>query len=58
MPKAKSSSKHKKSPGKLRIGDHWNAISIIAVAIEPGYSPEQLIERIIEPSLYTEENLR
>jgi hypothetical protein len=53
--------------GKLRIGDDWNAIRIIALsqsnplkAIKnfAGLPADQLLERMIELSLYAEEKLK
>jgi hypothetical protein len=59
--------------GKLRIGDDWNAIRIIALSqsnplkaiaelvensIDAGLPVEQVMERMIELSLYVEEKLK
>jgi len=52
--------------GKLRIADHWNAISIICRLFckelvrqnFPGVPTDELLERMIELSLYTEEHLK
>jgi Flp pilus assembly protein TadB len=59
--------------GKLRIGDDWNAIRIIALSqsnplkaiaelvensIDAGLPVEQVVERMIELSLYVEEKLK
>jgi hypothetical protein len=45
-------SDRQRSSGNLRIGDQWNAINIM------GIPPDQLLERLLELTLYTEENLR
>jgi hypothetical protein len=66
-----------RSSGNLRIGDHWNAITIIALSQSNplkavaelvakelvlnnflGIPPDQLLERLLELTFYTEENLR
>ena len=78
MPKRKS--QRKEDGGRLKIGDAWNAITIIALSQENPLKAiaefvensidaragrvtitrgrEQLLERLIELSLYTEEYLR
>jgi hypothetical protein len=53
MPKSMRKKKIKKvRTGKLRIADHWNAISIIAK------SQANPLKAIIELTLYTEEHLK
>ena len=45
----------RKSNGRLKIGDNWNAITIIALS--QSNPLKELLERMIELSLYAEENL-
>lgn len=54
-----------KDSGRLRIGDNWNAIRIIALFAKElvarnfaGSPPGDLLERLIELTLYSEENLK
>ena len=62
----------KRQSGKLRIGDDWNAITVIALSQQsplkavaelvhnsfPGLSFDHLLERMVELSIYTEEHLK
>ena len=77
MATRKTKSANPRSSGNLRIGDHWNAITIIALSQSNplkavaelvakelvlnnflGIPPDQLLERLLELTFYTEENLR